>query len=337
MKIKLLFLFLLVSLITFAKNSKLWVTSVEEAIKIAGKSNKDILVDFTGSDWCGWCIRLDKEVFSTEKWDKEASKKFVFVEIDFPQKKQLSPEQKEYNAKLQSEYQVQGYPTIILLDSKGKPYAITGFQEGGVDNYLKHLDSLSLRKKEKDDSLSKIKTSKKNEEKIKILDDLINKLNSWEIAKFYPELKEQIIALDNDNKFGFKSKYLAEITLFYYEKNDANKYDEYFTELKKVDEKKANGIITKIELSQIYNNDIVYKRWKEANEKLEKLIAQNPEGDVGQEIYFYLGIIQYYLTNIDKCIEYFEKAISLSPDSQLVSVIEENMSFVKEEKNKNKK
>src|SRR5262245_35067312 len=87
--------------------------TIEKAVASAQKSKKDIIVDFTGSDWCGWCIRLNKEVFSEDAWKKKASAKYVFVELDYPQRKKLPDEQKKYNDRMQRLYGVQGYPTIM--------------------------------------------------------------------------------------------------------------------------------------------------------------------------------------------------------------------------------
>ena len=64
--------------------------TIEKAVEAARTDKKDILVDFTGSDWCGWCIKLHDEVFSQEAWKKAAAGKYVFVELDFPRKKEQS-------------------------------------------------------------------------------------------------------------------------------------------------------------------------------------------------------------------------------------------------------
>src|SRR5258705_6473807 len=93
---------------------------IEDAVK-AAKGKKDIIVDFTGSDWCGWCKKLVKEVFDQEDWKKAASPKYVFVEIDFPRKKEQTDEEKKYNSALQQRFDVQGYPSIFILDSQGRP------------------------------------------------------------------------------------------------------------------------------------------------------------------------------------------------------------------------
>lgn len=116
-----------------------WQTNLEKAIETAKKENKNILVDFTGSDWCGWCIKLKDEVFSQKAFQDFAAASLVLVEIDFPQKKEQSDEVKKYNKQLAEKYGIQGFPTIILLDKDGNLVGQTGYQEGGAENYVAHL------------------------------------------------------------------------------------------------------------------------------------------------------------------------------------------------------
>ncbi|MBW8017562.1 MAG: thioredoxin family protein [Planctomycetes bacterium] len=123
----------------------IWMTDYQAAMKKASAENKDLLIDFTGSDWCDWCISLDKEVFSHKEFIDEASKDFVFVMVDFPKKK-LAPELKAQNDRLGKKYGIRGYPTIYLTDSKGEPYAQTGYRKGGPEKYLVHLAELREKK-----------------------------------------------------------------------------------------------------------------------------------------------------------------------------------------------
>lgn len=117
-----------------------WLTDFEAAKKQAAAEKKDILVDFTGSDWCGWCIKLDKEVFSTPAF--KAQKDFVLVSLDFPRRKEIPADQKAKNEALMRQWGVRGFPTIILTNAKGEAYARTGYQPGGPEKYLPHLAEL---------------------------------------------------------------------------------------------------------------------------------------------------------------------------------------------------
>jgi thioredoxin-related protein len=119
-----------------------WETDFDLAKKRAKEENKAILIDFTGSDWCGWCIKLNKEVFSTPEFQEYAAKKLIMVELDYPRKKELPAKLKEQNEKLQEEYKIEGFPTVILLNSRGKEVARTGYQDGGPAKYIEHVKEL---------------------------------------------------------------------------------------------------------------------------------------------------------------------------------------------------
>ncbi len=119
-----------------------WDDDYEKAVAKAKAEKKMVLLDFTGSDWCGWCIKLDKEVFSKPEFKEYAKANLVLVEVDFPQTKQLKKKVKEQNDKLQEKYGVQGYPTIIVLNSEGKQVGKLGYQAGGPAPFIAKLDEL---------------------------------------------------------------------------------------------------------------------------------------------------------------------------------------------------
>jgi protein disulfide-isomerase len=116
-----------------------WITNLEEGIAKAKAENKTVLVNFTGSDWCGWCIKLKGEVFSKKEFADYAGSSLVLVELDFPQRKAQSEEVKTYNRKVLEKYGVQGFPTIILINGDGKQLGKTGYQQGGPLAYIEHL------------------------------------------------------------------------------------------------------------------------------------------------------------------------------------------------------
>jgi len=124
------------------KEELTWQVNLEEAIEIAAKSNKTIFIDFTGSDWCGWCFKLDDEVFEQTEFIKYAKENLVMVKLDFPKSIPQSEETKAYNRSILEKFKVQGFPTIILLDKEGKEINRTGYQRGGALNYVEHLKKL---------------------------------------------------------------------------------------------------------------------------------------------------------------------------------------------------
>jgi len=119
-----------------------WDDNYDKAIAQAKAEKKLVLLDFTGSDWCGWCIKLDKEVFSKPEFKEYAKANLVLVEVDFPNSKPQSKKLKEQNQKLQKEHGIQGYPTIIVLNSEGKKVGQLGYQEGGPAPFIAKLDAL---------------------------------------------------------------------------------------------------------------------------------------------------------------------------------------------------
>ena len=119
-----------------------WLTSLEQAQKEAQAKNRLLLMDFTGSDWCGWCIMLDKEVFSKPEFKEYASKNLVLLELDFPRAKKMPPEVTEQNEKLAVKYGIQGFPTVVVFDSAGKPLGALGYQAGGPQAFIAELEKL---------------------------------------------------------------------------------------------------------------------------------------------------------------------------------------------------
>jgi protein disulfide-isomerase len=119
-----------------------WQTDVPKAQAQAKTEKKLVMLDFTGSDWCGWCIKLNKEVFNTPEFIAYAQKSIVPVEIDFPAKKKQAAELKKANEALQQKYGIKGYPTIIILDGEGKKVGQLGYMKGGPKAFIAELEKL---------------------------------------------------------------------------------------------------------------------------------------------------------------------------------------------------
>ena len=96
-----------------------------------------VLLDFTGSDWCGWCIKLKKDTFSKPEFQKLAEEKLVLVELDFPRSKTQSAELKKQNQELAEKFGIEGFPTLVLLSSQGTEVARNvGYLAGGFGKLL---------------------------------------------------------------------------------------------------------------------------------------------------------------------------------------------------------
>ncbi len=119
-----------------------WMTDFEAAKAKAAAEQKPLLLDFTGSDWCGWCIKLDKEVFSQKAFQEYAASSLILVELDFPRSKDQSAELKAQNEALAEKYGIRGFPTILVLSSEGELIEKTGYQRGGAEAYVKHIQDI---------------------------------------------------------------------------------------------------------------------------------------------------------------------------------------------------
>lgn len=119
-----------------------WITSYSLALQYAKETGKPVLINFTGSDWCSWCIKLRNEVFSQDAFLDYAKNDLILLTIDFPMKKKLPAAEQQANHELASQYGIEGYPTIVLVDSAGKEIARTGYQYGGAEAYVTHLREL---------------------------------------------------------------------------------------------------------------------------------------------------------------------------------------------------
>ncbi len=120
-----------------------WTTDLPKAQAQAKQEHKLVMMDFTGSDWCGWCIKLNRDVFSKPEFAKYAKDNLVLVEVDFPRAKKQTAEEKKANAALAEKYKIQGYPTIIVLNAEGKQVGTLGYTPSAKD----FIDKLAEMKK----------------------------------------------------------------------------------------------------------------------------------------------------------------------------------------------
>lgn len=127
-----------------------WLTDFEKAKKEAAEKKLPILAEFSGSDWCPPCQMLHERVLAKPEFKKFAKKNLILFQADFPRQSKLPKETMKQNEKLAMEYGVDGFPTVILFDSKGKVLTKeTGYQGEGPDEYVKHLKDLLKKAKSK--------------------------------------------------------------------------------------------------------------------------------------------------------------------------------------------
>jgi thioredoxin-related protein len=129
----------------FATTPEGWTTDLTKALEQAKAENKSVLVEFTGSDWCPPCMAMRKNVFSKKEFVDAASKKYILVELDFPKG---DPAVKAKNEPLAQKYKIEGFPTVILLDSSGKEFSrFYASEYPKTEDFLKHLDEALVPKK----------------------------------------------------------------------------------------------------------------------------------------------------------------------------------------------
>lgn len=116
-----------------------WLTNYDQALALAKKEKKKVLLNFTGSDWCGWCVRLDEEVFSKKQFVDYAREHYVLVKLDFPRRSKLPADLKKQNDRLAKKYKVRGFPTVVVLNSNGKKHTTGGYVAGGPKAFLRSI------------------------------------------------------------------------------------------------------------------------------------------------------------------------------------------------------
>lgn len=184
-----------------------WLQDFAAAQEKAKAENKDLLIDFTGSDWCVWCQRLDSEVFQADGFEGQVQEQFVLVKLDFPNDKSLVTEEiQKQNKGLMARYGVQGFPTIFLTDAAGTPYAKTGYERGGAENYLKHLAEKREAKSKFAEAVAGL-AAHQGVEKAKKIDEALSIIDSELIFPFYVSHVDEILTLDAAGEAGLAKKY----------------------------------------------------------------------------------------------------------------------------------
>lgn len=171
-----------------------WLTDLDEARKVAVREKKAILIDFTGSDWCGFCIKLRDEVFTTKEF-KDFAKNYVLVELDYPNKKPQPPEVKARNREIQAKFDVRGFPTVLLMDAQsGDAYGrVSGYSPGsGPKDYLARLSAFvntpEGREKASAEAKAAAEDRKKRAEHTAKINAAIKQKDFEEVCRLYDEL-----------------------------------------------------------------------------------------------------------------------------------------------------
>jgi thioredoxin-related protein len=178
-----------------------WQLNYRAARKQANEEKKDLILLFTGSDWIEICKKLDREILNTEEFFQPIQEFFVPVRFDFPREKPLNDALTAQNQVLMASYRVQGFPTVMLTDSSGRPYAVNGYQSVSAKEYATILSAMRAVKDRRDDKFAAAQDAT-GLAKAQLLADGIPTLPGNLAAWFYrPELKA-LIANDLQNQTG---------------------------------------------------------------------------------------------------------------------------------------
>lgn len=123
-----------------------WLTDHAKAVALSKKTGKPILANFTGSDWCGWCIKLHKEVFGTKEFKDWASKNVVLLELDYPRSKKQTEAMKKQNTGLARKYEIRGFPTVLFLKPDGTILGRSGYMDGGPKPWVNSAGAMIAKK-----------------------------------------------------------------------------------------------------------------------------------------------------------------------------------------------
>ena len=181
-----------------------WTSDLAAAKKQATAEKKDLLLDFTGSDWCGWCIKLDKEVFQQAAFATGVKDKLVLVELDYPKdKSKLSDATQAQNEKLRGEFKIKGYPTILLCDASGKPYGQIGYEPDGPEKYVAHLNSLMAVRAKRDAAFAAAEKATDPANKAKNLVEGLKVIDDELVDAYYTDVIAKIGEIDKDDSTGY--------------------------------------------------------------------------------------------------------------------------------------
>jgi thioredoxin-related protein len=296
-----------------------WIGDFDQATEIARKKGKDLLVDFTGSDWCIWCQKLHKEVFEFDSFLDAAEKDYVLVALDYPRSEEAKKKvpNPTRNAELAQKYRIGGYPTVLLMTAGGDAYAKTGYQEGGPEKYVEDMKALAEGGKK---DLAEINAfaakadAAKAPDKPKLVEEAIARLGKLpDDSPFVAKVAAVVSAaytIDADNKAGLKMK--AVEAMLKAGQTDAAT----IAAGKALDPKNANGL-----LERIVGADLASIRSKEQIapwvQTLDDLLAAGPFKDVkiGKQLLANATVMsKQYLNDLAKAKVYATKLKELGLD-----------------------
>ena len=277
-----------------------WTSDFAAAKKQAEAEHKALLIDFTGSDWCSWCIKLRKEVFEKEAFEAGVKDKFVLVELDYPNdKSRVTEAVAAQNAELLKRYPIKGYPTVLLCDSEGKPFAADGYQPGGAEKYLELLDGLLGKRAARDKALAEA-AGKSGPDKARALIAMLDGLgmDSPMLLSNYPEVADAIKQADPADETGYAKKEAAEKAFaeFMAKLGECRSKGDLDAAMKVVEDTLAAGVLQGEYRQQVYGHQAgtlaSSGKKDEAIVVLQKAVKESPDGPRTKELEDFIKILE---------------------------------------------
>jgi tetratricopeptide (TPR) repeat protein len=183
-----------------------WLEDLASGLEKAQREKKDGLILFTGSDWCPPCIKLEQEILSRPEFLAEAAQRFVLIKLDFPRNSPQPEKIAEQNKLWAKEYGVDAFPTLLLVDAAGKPFAVAGFSDEGVVSYLGMLEQSRQIRIARDEKL-KIAEEKIGLQRAVALDEAVSLIREELVSAYYSEIIAEILELDKKDELGLRTKW----------------------------------------------------------------------------------------------------------------------------------
>ena len=270
-----------------------WSDDFAAAQALAADTGRDLLLDFTGSDWCPPCIALSQEVFDTPVFREKAPQHFVLVKVDFPKQTSQSERVKIQNDQLSRRYFVKSFPTVVLADAQGRPYATTTYRWGGPEVYLTHLKDLRAVRETRDRAFARARAAE-GREKAKALDEALDAVGLTTAARHHLPEMQAIVELDADNAAGLRGKYHTALV----------------AALMQADLEEATALIGS-------------GRLQEGLARIDQVIAEHrPEGELLQMLTTIKAQVHLQRKDSVKARELLNEAAAIAPDSAIVPQIQ---------------
>lgn len=285
-----------------------WYTNIEKAAEVAAKEKKAVLVEFTGSDWCGPCMALKANVFDSPEFKELADPSLVLVELDYPRKRKMDDAQKKYNEEQKNKFSISGFPTVFLLDDKGNVF----WKRVGGGQKEAYLEALKKGLENKDAVLAALTVGEDvtGLEKAKILATGYRAMTE-DLQKANTKIQDQIIALDPEDSLGIaKQKKETEL-------NEAQMQQFY-----KYMREKVSPLAME-------------NKFEEGVASLEKYL-ETPDitPRTKQLVYFTMGNFYMRAVKMDEAVKMLEKSRELSPEGRYAETAKALINNIKNDREK---